>query len=169
MSSKEKVGLKESITENVVDFKNEIGYKQFLLREQKIPVLTQEESKQYGLFKIEFREKEGFYTENLLVEKNINEILLYKINDSWNEVLSHTLYSFEKELDHGKEYVFKNAPLIRFLYVDIEEEIFFLEDLEGMLYCSNDKIHWFTYLVPLKNRPYYKREEYLRKFQIPNF
>ncbi|HUU78883.1 MAG TPA: hypothetical protein VMX55_11095 [candidate division Zixibacteria bacterium] len=169
MSSKEKVGLKESITENVVDFKNELEYKQSLLREQKIPVLTLEESKQFGLFKIEFHESEGFYSENLLVEKDVDEILLYKINDSWKEVLDHTLYSYEKELDHGKEYIFKNAPLIRFLYIDIEEEIFFLEDLEGMLYCSIDKIHWFTYLVPLESRPYYKREDYLRKFQIPNY
>ena len=152
-----------------MDFENEHGYKQSLLREQKIPILENNDSKKYGLFKLDFFEKENYYISNLLVEKYVSEILYYKNNNSWQEVLSHSIYSYEKELDHGKEYIYKNGPLIRYLYVDIEEEIFFIEDIEGGLYCSVDRIHWYTYLVPPEDRPYYQRLDKLRKIKIPNY
>lgn len=159
--------LREGINGSVVDFENDEGYKQSLLREQKIPNLAEEMKKSLGEFKIEIIEFEGFYTDSILLEKDISEVLFHKIDEKWVEVLSHTIYSYERELDHFKEYIFKNAPLIRFLYIDIEEDIYYLEDVDGGLYCSINKIQWFKYLVPPKDRPYFKRENKLYKIKIP--
>lgn len=169
MTKKERNGLKESIKENRVDFEREYGYKESILREQKIQKLENNESKKYGLFKLGFFEEENYYVnDRILLEKYISEILYFKNNDKWEEVLSHSIYSYEKELDHGKEYIYKNCPLIKYIYVDIEEEIFYIEDIDGGLYCSVDRIRWYTYLVPPKDRPYYQRVDKLRKIKIPN-
>ncbi|NHJ39882.1 MAG: hypothetical protein FK731_07590 [Asgard group archaeon] len=168
MFEEEKKYYADLISENIVDFENEGAYKELILRERKIPLITKEESQKYGHFKLEYQESEGFYVETILIEKCINEILLYQDKKEWIETLSHTIFSYEKELDHGKEYVFKNAPLVRIMYCDIEREIFFIEDVDGGLYCSPDKIHWYIYLVKPEKRPYYSREKFLRKFRIPN-
>ena len=160
--------IKSTITISRVDLKKPHAYKKNLLRDQDILELTQEESKKYGLFKIEHLDEENYYS-SILVEKTLCEILYLKVDDLWKDVWIHYVFDYNKELDHGKEYIHQSAPLLRYLYVDIEEEIFYLEDMDGALYCSANKIEWFTYLLQLKNRPYYQRLHLLRKFKIPNF
>jgi hypothetical protein len=161
--------MKDKITQNVVDYENADGYKHHLLREQKIPLIDKIASQRYGLFKIEFKEVENYYTNQLLTEKEVNEVLYLKENNEWSSVFSQSIFSFEKELEHGKESIYKNAPLIRTIFVDSDESVFYLEDIEGGLYCSIDKIHWYTYLVPFKKRPYFGRLDKLVKFRIPNY
>jgi len=161
--------LVDSITSNVCDFENEKGYKESLLREMKILVLSKKESQKFGIFKLTFEESEGFYTETLLLEKDLNEILSYYFDNKWMKVLFHPIFTYEKEIDHGKEYLYQSAPLMRAMFVDIEANIFYIEDFDGLLYCSIDKMNWFIYLVPYNKRPYYNRIDKLRKFRIPNF
>lgn len=159
--------IKSTITISRVDLKKLKAYKKNLLRDQKIQELTQDESQEYGLFKIDHHTEENYYA-NILIEKSLHEIVYLKVDDSWKEIMDHYIFDYDKELDHGKEYIHQSSPLLRYLYVDIEEEIFYIEDFDGRLYCSPNKIEWFTYLLPLKKRPYFQRLHLLRKFKIPN-
>ena len=162
----DKSKIKGMITKNGHDLENSKSYKEgLLLRERKIRTLKGKEAQKYGLFTITLHEEENFIRE-ILIEKMIFEEVNLGREGTQKAILDHSIYSYERDIDHGKEKITKNDPLVRYLYVDIEKEIFYLETVEGMLYCSSDKVSWFIYLVEEKERPYYQRDEFLRKIEL---
>ena len=58
------------------------------------------------------------------------------------------------------------APLIRFIYYDPVDIVFYIENEEGMLYCSLDKKRWFLQIQKPKGRPYHGKLNRLRKLTV---
>ena len=137
-----------------------------LLKDRNIPLLQSDKVEKYGLFKIIREEEKNYYTENILTEHYIWDNLYYFYIDKWELVLEHVIYDYEKKLDHGKERVYNFVPLIRMMYVDVGNDMMFIEDEEGDVYCSIDKLKWFYYHVEPQQRPYSKRIKNLRKYEI---
>lgn len=54
------------------------------------------------------------------------------------------------------------------MYVDIDYLFYFIENEEGILYFSMDKLNWNKHMIEPKKRPYYGRIKKLRKFKVPN-
>ncbi|MFW9924482.1 MAG: hypothetical protein ACFFDW_14455 [Candidatus Thorarchaeota archaeon] len=157
--------LINKITNPEAYFNNESAYQDRTLRWQEIEEIPIEKSKKYGSFRIRLQSKEHYYS-TILADKFITEEISTDINGNWQEIISHSIYSYEKDFEHGKERNQLNAPIYRFIFVDIEYSLFYIENMEGMLYCSSDKINWYLHLVPYNKRPYCQRLSFLRKFPI---
>ena len=165
--SKERFELKKKFARNMYDWKKPDAYKLETLNSIEIPELNKEERTKYDIFKIECNEFVGkIGTKD--IEKNITENLYLLFHGKWKSVLSHSIYSWEMEIDHGKTHEFNDKPLIPEMYIDLEYLFYFIENEEGILYFSMDKLNWNKYIIEPKKRPYYNRIKKLRRFRIPN-
>ncbi len=160
--------IKKQLERRVYDRKHPNAYKLDPLYSLKIPELTPEESKRYGKFKIEKKEsKQNLY--GIPIEHYVRHTIFQEIDGEWEYVLSHTIYRWEKEIEHGKEYETKDVPLIPYMYVDEKDKIFYIETENGTLYISLNLRNWFDWHVRPEERPYRNRIAKLRKFKIPNY
>ena len=158
--------LKKRWGKKIYDINYDSKLKLDLLKNRKVPLIPKNEIEKYGRFKIKREEKKNYYTKNILTEHYIWDNLYYFHQGKWELVLEHIIYDYEKELDHGKEKKYTFAPLFRTMYVDIGNEMMFIEDEEGDVYCTIDKLKWYFYHVRPKKRPYFKRIKHLQKFII---
>lgn len=163
---KQRQELKERFEKNIYDYKSPGACEIEPLQGRDILELTTDECIKYGIFKIERRTSVSTYV-GMEIEKDDTDYLYAFINEEWENVLSHTIYEWEKELDHGKEYEHLLKPLIPVIYVDKDYLFYFIENEEGILYFSTDKYNWFTYNIQPEKRPYHNRIEKLIKFKIP--
>jgi len=160
--------LKKNLERRVYDNEKPNDYKLNPLYSLEISELSAKESRKYGKFKIgKVESKQDLY--GIPIEHYIEHIIYQDIDGEWEYVLSHTIYEWEKEIDHGKEYEIKDVPLIPYMYVDIINKIFYVETEDGTLYVSLDLRNWFDWHVSPEERPYKNRIEKLRKFKIPNY
>ena len=158
--------LKEKFEKNVFDYQNPEACEISPLKALNIPEITRLESKQYGSFKIVRREAVDTYVEYEMDREIYDSILLY-YEGEWVDVKHHTIYHKEMELEHRKVYESGNDPLIPIMYIDIEYLFLYIENEEGILYFSTDRLNWFSYNTSPEKRPYHNRIDKLRKFKIP--
>lgn len=140
------------------------------MRTLDIKELTKKESQNFGKFKIERKETKSKWGDDDgdVIEHTIVDYLYMLEEDEWKNIMYHTIYRYEVEFEHGKRYESGNKPLIPMIYVDIENQFYYVENEESTQYFSMDKYNWYRYLTRSENRPYYKRVDKLRKFKIPN-
>ncbi len=162
----ERQKLKEKYEKNEFDYQNPDACEVSPLWFFDIPEINRSESKKYGTFKVVRREAVDTYVEYEMNREIYDSILLY-YEGEWIDVKHHTIYRKELEPEHGKAYESGNEPLIPIIYVDIEYFFFYIENEEGILYFSADKLNWFSYNIQPEKRPYYNRIDKLRKFKIP--
>jgi len=159
--------LKKKIEKRVYDYRKTNVHKIKTLNTFDIPELTPDESRKYGKFKVEKKEFKGDLY-GIPIEHDIVETVYREIEGEWVHVLTHTLYSWKKEIEHGKEYERKDVPLRKIMYVDIEDEVFYIETEDGCLYVSLNLRSWFDWYEEPEKRPYWNKINKLRKFKIPN-
>ncbi|NHJ86333.1 MAG: hypothetical protein FK734_12790 [Asgard group archaeon] len=123
------------------------------------------EKEKIGQFKIKRENKDGYYSSIKAFEVH-NEVVYYLEDGKWEPVLYHSLYEYEKDFDHGKEWEGYSKPLIPFVYFEPKNRIYFIEDESGSLYCSLDKKRWFLQLLAPKKRPYFGKIDKIVKIAI---
>ena len=156
---------KKRIEQQRVDFDKPYSYKDNTLKNFDIKIANEDLVKKIGSFKISIEEVENKIGDKI-IEKGTYEVVFKFVENSWQQVLNHTLYEYTFDVDHGNEREEKNGKLVSFLYFDEEKNTLYIEAEDGELYCSIDGTRWFLQLLPFKKRPYYRRIKKLRKIKI---
>ena len=116
----------------------------------------------YDLFKIVNEQHSLFYCGHGH-DESIVEFLYFKKEGGWRNVLYHTISEWDPESDR---FEMSSKPLVPVMYVDMEYQFYYLENEEGILYYSPDRIKWYFYMTTPEKRPYYNRLDGLRRFSI---
>ena len=158
--------LRKKWGHSIYDLDNLSSYEEETLKDKNIPLMNEEENKEYNFFKIKREEEKNYYSKNILIEHSICDNLYILYEEEWKSVLGHSIYDYEKELDHGNERTYHDSPLIPIIYVNMRNGMVFIESEDGTLYCSMDYLNWHRYMVKPQKRPYFKKIKYLKRFEI---
>ncbi|MFB0562220.1 MAG: hypothetical protein ACETWM_13535 [Candidatus Lokiarchaeia archaeon] len=139
------------------------------LHKREIPHITPENQRKYGEFRLIQVSSDGYLSQEDYepVYLTIDHVLQKLTDQTWAEVLSIEIYSYEKELYDSKEYESSGPEFYPRIFVDEEEEKLYIEKTDGTLFYSQDYGRtWESAEGEIKTYLYEERLNFLKYFIV---